>query len=375
MANLATVPDSKTWRRAKSVLRALSVLISIGLVVVSITQVVVTRSRFLLDWLVSVPPVSTHVPYRLPSSDQNGRILIESNARDGYPVHPPTSLSIDLLIWLGSTACLGLLAEMVDWNTSSYSNSKRYKEDGKKEVAMIVFMSSLVLLHFILFVRHCTEVRRRNNTSGAVGGPHLHHVSGHCDGLGGRTVYEKPELDATPAENLQSNAKAADAARIAALEARIAELEMQTRTDSGPHAELGTSTLPAELRARMDPVEMDSTPARNCGLDVAPQGGAPEELAFVTPVPELESPKEAAKLDDLNLPEICEPDLPMEVAPELSEPELHEATPEAEPASWPDPEPEPESELPAGPEPEQEKKDEEDIWTHTPFVGSRDRLA
>lgn len=172
-------------------------------------------------------------------------------------MHHPTSLAIDLFIWSGSAVCLVLLAYEIEWHTNSFSNSQVFKEDVKKEVVMNVFMGCLVFLHFTLFVRHCVEVKRLRNKSTAAAMP----VSGSDAGIGFQDRYEKPELDATSVGGLRVGPRnVSDAARIATLEARISELETQTRSRYGPHVGPQISQPPIELLAQRDPIEMDSTP-------------------------------------------------------------------------------------------------------------------
>ena len=178
-------------------------------------------------------------------------------------MHYPTSLAMDLLIWSGSTVCLGLLAYEVELHTNSYSNSRVFKEDVKKEVVMNVFMACLVFLHFTLFVRHFVEVKRLRNRSTAETGMRF---NGDDARIGGQNRFEKPELDAaSPAVFQQETRNVSDTARIAALEARISELETQTRSGPSLHVEPQLSQPPVELLAQRDPIEMDSTPVMTPG--------------------------------------------------------------------------------------------------------------
>ncbi|KAK1751353.1 hypothetical protein QBC47DRAFT_434320 [Echria macrotheca] len=227
MSHIPTDGDAKAWSIAKSALRVFSIVACIA-IVWDITE----------RWLTL-------------------------RVRHGRQVHPPTSLSIDLLLWVGGIACLGLLASYLQHHLE-YSTVVVFKEIAQKQTAMIVFMAFLVVAHFTLFVRHCMEIKRGRSKSAATVLP----VSGNDTGVGALAGFEKPELDgaSTGAVKVEvqkvpvtDTTHVPDAARIAALEARIQELESQTGLRA-THAELHASPRLFELVGQRDPVEMDSTP-------------------------------------------------------------------------------------------------------------------
>jgi len=59
------VPDSRRWSLAKSVLRILSILASLGLFAVAVAQVAARQRAVQLDWITSIIPVPNQCIYLL----------------------------------------------------------------------------------------------------------------------------------------------------------------------------------------------------------------------------------------------------------------------------------------------------------------------
>ena len=106
--------------------------------------------------------------------------MVSVRFRRGRAIPPVVNLALEFLIWLGSLACLIVLAYAMAMQTKDYYNSRRYQEVVKMETGLAVLMpclmcvllgprcrcksaySCLRTIHFTLSIRYYVEIRRRN---------------------------------------------------------------------------------------------------------------------------------------------------------------------------------------------------------------------
>ncbi|KAI0552583.1 hypothetical protein F4679DRAFT_72954 [Xylaria curta] len=159
LPDLPIVGNQRKWNIIKIVLRALCLLLSI----IDIAELVAiqTASNALDYWpAVAYPALAIFILW-----DVVEFIVIIIRGSPSKGIHPGAHVGVELILWLGASFTVAAQALSAPWGELGASDSELEERDllvwVRIALTQFSFLSLLVLLRFIFFVRACIEVDRR----------------------------------------------------------------------------------------------------------------------------------------------------------------------------------------------------------------------
>ncbi|TRX93010.1 hypothetical protein FHL15_006148 [Xylaria flabelliformis] len=159
LPDLPIVGNQKKWNIIKIVLRALCLLLSITDIAELIA--IETGSNALDYWAAVAYPVLAGII--LWDLIEFVVIIIRGSPSKG--IHPGAHVGVELILWLGSALTVAAQAIKAPWSELGASEWELEEQEllawVRVTLTQFSFLSLLVFLRFIFFVRACIEVDRR----------------------------------------------------------------------------------------------------------------------------------------------------------------------------------------------------------------------
>lgn len=159
LPDLPIVGNQRKWNVAKVVLRCISLFLSI----VDVGELIaIETGRNGLDYWPSVayPVLSGFILW-----DVIEFVVILVRGKISKGIHPGFHVGVELILWLGSVLTVAAQGYRADWGQLAGSESYLEERDlaiwARVALTQFIFLSVLLFLRFVFFVRACIEVDRR----------------------------------------------------------------------------------------------------------------------------------------------------------------------------------------------------------------------